>query len=56
MNFIPDQSYSNCSWKEKEQIMTPLFYEQDFLKNQKKTLIDRYRKEQPHKPIPIMKF
>uniref|UniRef100_A0A1X7SNV0 Uncharacterized protein n=1 Tax=Amphimedon queenslandica TaxID=400682 RepID=A0A1X7SNV0_AMPQE len=26
--FKPDQSYSNCSDEEKEQIMTPLFYEQ----------------------------
>ena len=26
--FKPDQSYSNCSYKEKKQIMTPLFYEQ----------------------------
>ena len=26
--FKPDQSYSNCSWEEKKQIMTPLFYEQ----------------------------
>ena len=28
VNFNPDQSYSNCSKEEKEQIMTPLFYEQ----------------------------
>ena len=28
VNFEPDQSYSNCSREEKEQIMTPLFYEQ----------------------------
>uniref|UniRef100_A0A1X7T445 Uncharacterized protein n=1 Tax=Amphimedon queenslandica TaxID=400682 RepID=A0A1X7T445_AMPQE len=28
VNFIPDQSYSNCSEEEKIQIMTPLFYEQ----------------------------
>ena len=122
VNFNPDQSYSNCSDEEKEQIMTPLFYEQglpavtnmlqshttirllriecrdinressqpnwielvqhlyetifihpsleyieintgyitppllkDTLKDQKKTLIDRHRKEQPHKPIPIVK-
>ena len=118
VNFIPDQSYSNCSWEEKEQIMTPFFYEQvlpavtnmlqshttirllriecrdindkssqpnwielvqhlyetifihpsleyidigytpplleDTLKDQKKTLIDRHRKEQPHKPLPIV--
>ena len=121
VNFIPDQSYSNCSREEEEQIMTPLFYEQvlpavtnmlqshttirllwigcgyineessqpnwielvqhlyetifihpsleyieistgytpllvDTLKDQKKTLIDRHRKEQPHKPLPIVKF
>ena len=122
VNFTPDQSYSNCSEEEKEQIMTPLFYEQvlpavtnmlqshttirllriecrdinressqpnwielvqhlyetifihpsfeyieikagrytpppllvDTLKDQKKTLIDRHRKEQPHKPLPIV--
>ena len=123
VNFIPDQSYSNCSEEEKIQIMTPLFYEQvlpavtnmlqshttirllriecrdinkessqpnwielvqhlyetifihpsleyieiytgyntppllkDTLKDQKKTLIDRHRKEQPHKPLPIVEF
>ena len=28
VNFKPDQSYSNCSWEEKKQIMTRLFYEQ----------------------------
>ena len=123
VNFKLDQSYSNCSWEEKIQIMTPLFYEQvlpavtnmlqshttirllriecvyineessqpnwielvqhlyetifihpslecikiytglgptpllrDTLKDQKKTLIDRHRKEQPHKPLPIVKF
>ena len=117
-----DQSYSNCSWKEKEQIMTSLYYEQllpavtnmlqshttirilgiycwgnfnessqpnwielvqhlyetifihpsleyieifigflltpallvDTLKDQKKTLIERHRKEQPHRPIPTV--
>uniref|UniRef100_A0A1X7SUY4 Uncharacterized protein n=1 Tax=Amphimedon queenslandica TaxID=400682 RepID=A0A1X7SUY4_AMPQE len=27
VNFQPDQSYSNCSWEEIKQIMTPLFYE-----------------------------
>ena len=120
VNFIPDQSYSNCSEEEKKQIMTLLFYEQvlpavtnmlqshttirllriecrninkylsqpnwielvqhlyetifihpsleyieifryptppllvDTLKDQKKTLIDRHRKEQPHKPLPIV--
>uniref|UniRef100_A0A1X7T4P5 NACHT domain-containing protein n=1 Tax=Amphimedon queenslandica TaxID=400682 RepID=A0A1X7T4P5_AMPQE len=118
MTFTPNQSYSNNSRKEKEQIMTPLFYEQvlpavtnmlqshttirllrieckyinyessqpnwiesvqhlyetifihpsfeciaidtestllvDTLKDQKKTLIDRHRKEQPHKPLPIL--
>ena len=121
--FIPDQSYSNCSKEENEQIMTSLFYEQglpavtnmlqshttirllrikcgdineessqpnwielvqhlyetifihpsleyiqikarytttpllvDTLKDQKKTLIDRHRKEQPHKPLPIVNF
>ena len=113
------QSYSNCSWKEREQIMTPLYYEQllpavtnmlqshttirilgihcralndssqpnwielvqhlyetifihpsleyikisgypkplllkDTLENQKKTLIERHRKEQPHRPIPTV--
>ena len=123
VNFKPDQSYSNCSWEEMKQIMTPLFYEQglpavtnmlqshktirllriecryindkssqpnwielvqhlyetifihpsleyieikvryptprlleDTLKDQKKTLIDRHRKEQPHKPLPIVEF
>ena len=121
VNFTLDQSYSNCSEEEKEQIVTPLFYEQvlpavtnmlqshttirllwiecediyessqpnwielvqhlyetifihpsleyieikagytppllvDTLKNQKKTLIDIHRKEQPHKPLPIVKF
>ena len=116
VNFELDQSYSNCSWEKRPQIMTPLFYEQglpavtnmlqshttirllwieckyinkssqpnwielvqhlyetifihpsleyihlkvsrlleDTLKGQKKTLIDRHRKEQPHKPLPIM--
>ena len=122
VNFISDQSYSNCSQEEKEQIMTPLFYKQVLpavtnmlqshttirlleiecgdineessqpnwielvqhlyetifihpsfeyieiytglgptppllvgtLKDQKKTLIDRHRKEQPHKPLPIV--
>ena len=28
LHFKPDQSYSNCSEEEMEQIMTPLFYEQ----------------------------
>ena len=125
VKFKPDQSYSNCSEEEKEQIMPPLFYEQvlpavtnmlqshttirllriecsdinikssqpnwielvqhlyetifihpsleyieiitgymystpplleDTLKDQKKTLIDRHRKEQPHKPLPIVNF
>ena len=123
VNFEPDQSYSNCSDEEKEQIMTSLFYEQvlpavtnmlqshttirllgiecidmnkessqpswielvqhlyetifihpsleyieidtryptpplleDTLKDQKKTLIDRHRKEQPHKPLPLLYF
>ena len=123
VNFKPDQSYSNCSWEEKKQIMTSLFYEQvlpavtnmlqshttirllriecrdinykssqpnwielvqhlyetifihpsleyieikagytilplleDTLKDQKKTLIDRHRKEQPHKLLPIVQF
>ena len=123
VNLKQDQSYSNCSKEEKEQIMTPLFYEQvllaltnmlqshttirllrivcgyinyessqpnwielvqhlyetifihpsleyimidtgvilppllkDTLKDQKKILIDRHRKEQPHKPLPIVKF
>ena len=123
VNFKPDQSYSNCSDEKKEQIMTPLFYEQllpavtnmlqshttirllriecwdinressqpnwielvqhlyetifihpsleyieikagyttlkylkDTLKDQKKTLIDRHRKEQPHKPLPIVEL
>ena len=122
VNFKTDQSYSNCSKEEKEQIMTPLYYEQvlpavtnmlqshtiirllriecidinykssqpnwielvqhlyetifihpsleyiviytgyptpplleDTLKDQKKTLIDIHRKEQPHKPLPILK-
>ena len=32
----------------------PLF--KDTLKDQKKTLIDRHRKEQPHKPLPIVNF
>ena len=116
--FTLDQSYSNCSWKEREQIITPLYYEQvlpavtnmlqshttirileihcsedlsqssqpnwielvqhlyetifihpsleyikistklpllkDTLKDQKKTLIERHRKEQPHRPIPTV--
>ena len=123
MNFRPDQSYSNCSYEKKEQILTSLFYEQvlpavtnmlqshttirllriecgdindelsqpnwielvqhlyetifihpsleyieidtgytilplleDTLKDQIKTLIDRHRKEQPHKPLPIVNF
>ena len=119
VNFISDQAYSNCSWEEKNQIKTSLFYEQvlpavtnmlqshttirllrilfgyindessqpnwielvqhlyetifihpsleyieigytpllvDTLKDQKKTLIDRHRKEQPHKPLPIVNF
>ena len=118
VNLRSDQSYSNCSGKEKEQIMTSLFYEQilpavtnmlqshstikllrieckhinymssqpnwielvqhlyetifihpsleyikvesthllvDTFKDQKKTLIDRHRKEQPHKPLPIVR-
>ena len=117
VSFTLDQSYSNCSWKEKEQIMTSLYYEQllpavtnmlqshttirilgihcreylnessqpnwiellqhlyetifihpsleyikikhtpllvDTLKDQKKTLIERHRKEQPHRPIPTV--
>ena len=120
VNFQLKESYSNCSEEEKEQIMTPLFYEQvlpavtnmlqshttirllrieclfindessqpnwieliqhlyetifihpsleyieidtgytiplleDTLKDQKKTLIDRHRKEQPHKPLPTI--
>ena len=33
---------------------TPLL--KDTLKDQKKTLIDRHRKEQPHKPLPIVEF
>ena len=123
VNFKLDQSlYCICNWKEMEQIMTSLFYEQvlpavtnmlqshttirllrieceddindklsqpnwiepvqhlyetiyihpsleyieintytippllvdDTLKDQKKALIDRHRKEQPHKPLPIV--
>ena len=121
VTFTLDQSYSNCSWEEKEQIMTSLYYEQllpavtnmlqshttirilgihcreylnessqpnwielvqhlyetifihpsleyikistgyhtppllvDTLKDQKKTLIERHRKEQPHRPIPTV--
>ena len=117
VTFKLDQSYSNCSWKEKKQIMTPLYYEQvlpavtnmlqshttirilgidcwdplnessqpnwielvqhlyetifihpsleyikirrtpllvDTLYDQKKTLIERHRKEQPHRPIPTV--
>ena len=121
VTFILDQSYSNCSWEEKKQIMTSLYYEQllpavtnmlqshttirilgidcrelvnespqpnwielvqhlyetifihpsleyikistgyptppplvDTLKDQKKTLIERHRKEQPHRPIPTV--
>ena len=117
VTFTLDQSYSNCSWKEKKQIMTSLYYEQglpavtnmlqshttirileivclellnessqpnwielvqylyetifihpsleyikirytplleDTLKDQKKTLIERHRKEQPHRPIPTV--
>uniref|UniRef100_A0A1X7TND0 NACHT domain-containing protein n=1 Tax=Amphimedon queenslandica TaxID=400682 RepID=A0A1X7TND0_AMPQE len=124
VNFKLDQLYSNCSREEKEQIMTPFFYEQvlpavtimlqshttirllrieykyhsinkessplnwielvqhlyetifihpsleyieikgdptppllvETLKDQKKALIDRHRKEQPHKPLPIVIF
>ena len=124
VNFELDKSYSNCSYEEKKQICTILFYEQvlpavtnmlqshttmrllkiecryikeessqpnwielvqqlyenifihpsfeyieidttytgystllvDTLKDQKKTLIDRHRKEQPHKPLPIVKI
>ena len=33
---------------------TPLLV--DTLKDQRKTLIDRHRKEQPHKPLPIVEF
>ena len=117
---LDHQSYSNCSYEEKEQIRTPLYYEQglpavtnmlqshttirivgihcrgylnessqpnwielvqhlyetifihpsleyikistrkstpllvDTLKDQKKTLIERHRKEQPHRPIPTV--
>ena len=116
-SFTLDQSYSNCSYEEKQQIMTSLYYEQllpavtnmlqshttirilgidcweylnmssqpnwielvqhlyetifihpsleyikinytrllvDTLKDQKKTLIERHRKEQPHRPIPTV--
>ena len=119
VTFILDQSYSDCSRKEKKQIMTPLYYEQvlpavtnmlqshttirilgidcweyldessqpnwielvqhlyetifihpsleyikitytsllvDTLKDQKKTLIERHRKEQPHRPIPTVDY
>ena len=122
VNFRLDQSYSNCTYEEKKQIMTPLFYElglpavtnmlqshttirllriecrninressqpnwielvqhlyetifihpsleyieikagytppllKDTLKDQKKTLIDRHRKEQPQKPLPIVEL
>ena len=117
VTFTLDQSYSNCSMEEKEQIMTPLYYEQllpavtnmlqshtsirileihcredlnessqpnwielvqhlyetifihplleyikikytsllvETFKDQKKTLIERHRKEQPHRPIPTV--
>ena len=122
VTFELDQSYSNCSREEEEQIMTSLYYEQglpavtnmlqshttirilgihcrevlnrssqpnwielvqhlyetifihpsleyikikaglitpppllvDTLKDQKKTLIERHRKEQPHRPIPTV--
>ena len=117
VSFTLDQSYSNCSWEEMKQIMTPLYYEQvlpavtnmlqshitirilgihcwgalkessqpnwielvqhlyetifihpsleyikiyhtpllvDTLKDQKKTLIERHKKEQPHRPIPTV--
>uniref|UniRef100_A0A1X7T454 NACHT domain-containing protein n=1 Tax=Amphimedon queenslandica TaxID=400682 RepID=A0A1X7T454_AMPQE len=118
VSFKPDQSYSKCSYEEKAQIMTSLFYEQvlpavtnmlqshttirllkivcdnaifkplqhlfetifthlihpslEYIeinvkypnlliwttnndqKNLKKTLIDRHRKKQPHKPLPIV--
>ena len=121
VSFTQDyQSYSNCSWEEKKQIMTSLYYEQllpavtnmlqshttirilgihcrellnkssqpnwielvqhlyetifihpsleyikiseypkppllvDTLQDQKKTLIERHRKEQPHRPIPTV--
>ena len=116
-SFTLDQSYNNCSYEEKIQIMTSLYYEQllpavtnmlqshttirilgihcweglnkssqpnwielvkhlyetifihpsleyikiyntsllvDTLKDQKKTLIERHRKEQPHRPIPTV--
>ena len=117
VTFTLDQSYRYCSWEEKKQIMTSLYYEQvlpavtnmlqshttirilgiycreylhessqpnwielvqhlyetifihpsleyikirttpllvDTLKDQKKTLIERHRKEQPHRPIPTV--
>ena len=120
VTFTLDQLYSNCSYEEEGQIMTPLYYEQvlsavnnmlqshttirilgihyweflnessqpnwielvqhlyetifihpslefinistgypppllrDTLKDQKKTLIERHRKEQPHRPIPTV--
>ena len=122
VTFTLDQSYSNCSWEEREQIMTSLYYEQllpavtnmlqshttirilgihcreglnessqpnwielvqhlykttfihpsleyikistgyhtpppllvETLKDQKKTLIESHRKEQPHRPIPTV--
>ena len=121
VSFTQDyQSYSNCSWEEREQIMTSSYYEQllpavtnmlqshttirilgihcserlnkssqpnwiklvqhlyetifihpslkyikistflrppllrDTLKDRKKTLIERHRKEQPHRPIPTV--
>uniref|UniRef100_A0A1X7T6C3 NACHT domain-containing protein n=1 Tax=Amphimedon queenslandica TaxID=400682 RepID=A0A1X7T6C3_AMPQE len=123
VDFKRDESYSNYFWGEKEQRMTPLFYEQvlpaitymlqshkmirlltiqfDFIKrklsqpnwiklvqhlyetifihpsleyikiqaefltapllvdtynNQRESLIERHRKEQPHKPLPIVQF
>ena len=122
VTFILDQSYSNCSRDKKEQIMTPLYYEQglpavtnmlqshttirilgiwcrdlnkssqpnwielvqhlyetifihpsleyimistgsstppllvDTLQDQKKILIERHRKEQPHRPIPTVQI
>ena len=117
VSFTLDLSYSNCSYEERKQIMTSLYYEQglpavtnmlqshttirilwihcrglnessqpnwielvqhlyetifihlsleyikistghlllvDTLKDQKKTLIERHRKEQPHRPIPTV--
>ena len=46
--------YPSLEYIEINDRYTPLLV--DTLKDQKKTLIDRHRKEQPHKPLPIVKI